>query len=129
MHLGAHWTCAVVDLQRRAIYYYDSMLVRFRTLALRWLLYCATAEAADAALAPGRWQLAPQHQIRTMQGASGVLRKAAASLPDAQPHPSTRNCRWRGRHMITINRFHTRFDIFNVVARSHKCQEAQALKR
>jgi hypothetical protein len=28
VHLGAHWTCAVVDLACKAIFYYDSMTVR-----------------------------------------------------------------------------------------------------
>jgi Ulp1 family protease len=28
VHLGSHWTCAVVDFQRQSIFYYDSMTVR-----------------------------------------------------------------------------------------------------
>ena len=28
VHLGMHWTCAVVDLEHREIRYYDSMAVR-----------------------------------------------------------------------------------------------------
>ncbi len=31
MHLGNHWTCAVVDFQNRCIIYYDSLGARSRS--------------------------------------------------------------------------------------------------
>ena len=32
VHLGNHWTCAVIDLPAQELVYYDSMGVRFPTL-------------------------------------------------------------------------------------------------
>lgn len=28
IHCGAHWTCAVIDIKAKALFYYDSLRVR-----------------------------------------------------------------------------------------------------
>jgi len=44
VHLGNHWTCAMVDLAARALVYYDSYHVRTRgppaAPAGRWSVKC-----------------------------------------------------------------------------------------
>lgn len=30
IHCGMHWTCAVIDIKNKSIYYYDSLMVRVR---------------------------------------------------------------------------------------------------
>jgi Ulp1 family protease len=49
VHLGSHWTCAVVDFQRQSIFYYDSMTVRRHAVPLlaQWTHFVLLCHGGD----------------------------------------------------------------------------------